>query len=174
MVASLTRLMPPVIAKRKKRRLKCAFTVRRAILSCRAISALSQPWSSSSAICCSRGPSRIELSFIPASPLVYCIQARFGQLWIEVACVRSRVRRPDHLTDSPDLLISPKIHSMHTAKLPVNFHFQRKMWIFSRVSMGVIQPLILTFGHTVSCLLSIKYPDLLCFVPEPSPISVGA
>ena len=77
MVASFTRLIPPVIAKRKKRRLKCAFTVRLAILSCRAISELSQPCSSSSAICCSRGPSRIELSFIPTFPLVQW----FGPGW---------------------------------------------------------------------------------------------
>src|SRR4051812_35646713 len=63
-VASFTRLIPPVMPKRKKRRLKWALTVLRAILSCFAISALSQPWSSSSAICCSLGPSRIGLSFI--------------------------------------------------------------------------------------------------------------
>jgi len=31
------------------------------------------------------------------------------------------------LTDFPDLLISPKIHSMHTAKLVVDFGFQQKM-----------------------------------------------
>jgi hypothetical protein len=42
-VASFTRLIPPLIPKRRKRRLKCAFTVRRAILSWLAISALSQP-----------------------------------------------------------------------------------------------------------------------------------
>ena len=42
-VANFTRLIPPVIPKRKKRRLKWAFTVLRAILSCLAISALSQP-----------------------------------------------------------------------------------------------------------------------------------
>src|SRR5207302_9348731 len=42
-VASLTRLMPPVIPKRRNNRLKCALTVRRAMLSWRAISALSQP-----------------------------------------------------------------------------------------------------------------------------------
>ncbi len=85
MVASLTRLIPPVIANRRKRRLKCALTVRRAILSCRAISELSQPCSSSSAICCSRGPSRMELSFISASPLRSLMKARFGQLLIEVS-----------------------------------------------------------------------------------------
>jgi len=42
-VASFTRLIPPSIPKRRKRRLKCAFTVRRAILSWLAISAFSQP-----------------------------------------------------------------------------------------------------------------------------------
>jgi len=42
-VASLTRLMPPLIPNLKKSRLKCAFTVRRAIFNCLAISALSQP-----------------------------------------------------------------------------------------------------------------------------------
>src|SRR5881296_1090544 len=60
-VASFTRLIPPLIPNRKKRRLKCAFTVRRAILSCRAISEFWQPCSSSSTICSSRGPSRINL-----------------------------------------------------------------------------------------------------------------
>jgi hypothetical protein len=53
------------------RRLKCAFTVRRAIWSCLAIASLSQPCSSNSAICCSRGPSRMESSFIPDFPLNY-------------------------------------------------------------------------------------------------------
>jgi len=42
-VASFTRLIPLVIPKRRKRRLKCALTVRRAILSWLAISALSHP-----------------------------------------------------------------------------------------------------------------------------------
>ena len=68
-VANFTRLIPPVMPKRKKRRLKWALTVLRAILSCLAISALSQPWSSSSAICCSLGPSRIGLSFITTPKL---------------------------------------------------------------------------------------------------------
>ena len=67
-VASFTRLIPPLIPNRKKRRLKCAFTVRRAILSCRAISEFSQPCNSSSTICCSRGPSRINLSFTRNPP----------------------------------------------------------------------------------------------------------
>lgn len=53
-VASLTRLMPLVIPNRKNSRLKCAFTVLRAILSCRAISSLSHPCRSNSTICCSR------------------------------------------------------------------------------------------------------------------------
>src|SRR5205823_8575634 len=69
MVASFTRFIPPVIPNRINRRLKCAVTVRRAIWSCPAISELSQPWSSNSVICCSLGPSRIDLSFI-ALPLV--------------------------------------------------------------------------------------------------------
>jgi len=64
-VASLTRLIPPVMPNLRKSRLKCAFTVRRAILSCRAISSLSQPCSSRSAICCSRGPNATDSSFMP-------------------------------------------------------------------------------------------------------------
>src|SRR5215469_3373200 len=63
-VASLTRLIPPVMPKRKNSRLKCAFTVRRAMLSWVAISALSHPCKSNSTICCSRGPSRTVCSFI--------------------------------------------------------------------------------------------------------------
>src|SRR5579864_1707573 len=63
-VASLTRLIPPVIPNRRNKRLKCAFTVRRAIFSWLAISALSHPCKSSSTICCSRGPSRMVCSFI--------------------------------------------------------------------------------------------------------------
>src|ERR1700746_2914378 len=63
-VASLTRFMPLVMPKRRNNRLKCAFTVRRAILSCRAISSLSQPCRSSSTICCSRCPRRTRFSLI--------------------------------------------------------------------------------------------------------------
>ena|SRR5215469_6427612 len=63
-VASLTRLMPLVIPNRKNSRLKCAFTVRRAILSCRAISSLSHPCRSNSTICCSRCPKRTGFSVI--------------------------------------------------------------------------------------------------------------
>src|SRR6266567_1825952 len=63
-VASFTRLIPPVMPKRRNNRLKWAFTVRRAILSWLAISALSQPCKRSSTICCSRGPSRTVCSFI--------------------------------------------------------------------------------------------------------------
>lgn len=63
-VASLTRLMPLVIPNRKNSRLKCAFTVRRAILSCRAISSLSHPCRSNSTICCSRCPKRTGFSLI--------------------------------------------------------------------------------------------------------------
>lgn len=156
MVASLTRLIPPVIAKRKKRRLKCAFTVRRAILSCRAISALSQPWSSSSAICCSRGPSRIELSFIPASPLGLLHSGPIRAVVDRSSLCPKPRAASESLTYSSDLLISPKIHSMHTAKPPVDFTFQRKMWIFSRVSMGIVRTPILTFGHTISYLFSVQ------------------
>ncbi len=50
--------------KRRNRRLKRALTVRRAILSCLAISPLSQPCSSSSIICRSRGPRQAVLSFM--------------------------------------------------------------------------------------------------------------
>src|SRR5580698_10465155 len=67
-VASLTRLIPLSMPKRWKRRLKCALTVRRAILSCVAISVLSQPCSSNSAICCSRGPKRTGFSSIQLFP----------------------------------------------------------------------------------------------------------
>jgi len=67
-VASLTRLIPLSIPKRWKRRLKCAFTVRRAILSCTAISVLSQPCSSNSAICRSRGPRRTGFSSMSSLP----------------------------------------------------------------------------------------------------------
>src|SRR5580704_18365356 len=63
-VASFTRLMPPVIPKRRNNRLKCAFTVLRAIFNWLAISALSQPCKSNSTICCSRGPSRTDCSVI--------------------------------------------------------------------------------------------------------------
>src|SRR5579864_8951368 len=54
-VASLTRLTPPVMPKRWNRRLKCAFTVRRAIFNCLEISSLSQPCRSSSTTCRSLG-----------------------------------------------------------------------------------------------------------------------
>src|SRR5215471_8410588 len=54
-VANLTRLTPPVIPKRKNRRLKWAFTVRRAIFSCLEISSLSHPCRSSSTTCRSLG-----------------------------------------------------------------------------------------------------------------------
>jgi hypothetical protein len=67
-VASFTRLMPFLIPKRKKSRLKWALTVRRAMFSCLAISELSQPCRSRSAICCSRGPSRTGLSSMPVTP----------------------------------------------------------------------------------------------------------
>jgi hypothetical protein len=65
-VASFTRLTPPLIPKRVNSRLKCAFTVRRAIFSSLEISSLSQPCRSSSTTCCSRG--RSSFSFIK-SPL---------------------------------------------------------------------------------------------------------
>src|SRR5678815_298698 len=58
-VASLTRLIPLVMPNRRKSLLKCAFTVRRAIFNCLAISALSHPCNNSSTICCSRRPRRI-------------------------------------------------------------------------------------------------------------------
>jgi len=64
-VASFTRLIPLVIPNRRNSRLKCAFTVLRAILSCRAISSLSQPCRSNSTICCSRCPKRTGFSLIP-------------------------------------------------------------------------------------------------------------
>ena len=54
--------------KRRNIRLKWAFTVRRAMLSCLAISALSQPWRSNSAICFSLGPSRTYWSVISLPP----------------------------------------------------------------------------------------------------------
>jgi len=71
-VASLTRLMPLVIPNRKNSRLKCAFTVRRAMLSCRAISSLSQPCRSNSTICCSRCPKRTGFSLIPTPSKCAC------------------------------------------------------------------------------------------------------
>ncbi len=71
-IASFTRLIPLVIPKRRNSRLKCIFTVRRAILSSLAISALSHPCRSSSTTCCSRGPKRMSCSFI-TPPLCYCI-----------------------------------------------------------------------------------------------------
>jgi len=55
-VASLTRLIPLLIPKRRYNRLKCVFTVLGAIFNSRAISALSQPSKSSSTIWRSRGP----------------------------------------------------------------------------------------------------------------------
>lgn len=61
-VASFTRLIPSVIPNRRKRRLKCAFTVRRFILSNLAISTLLQPCSKRSAICCWRGLRRTDSS----------------------------------------------------------------------------------------------------------------
>src|SRR5436190_22330828 len=54
-VANLTRLTPPLIPKRVNSRLKCAFTVRRAMFSCLEISSLSQPCRSSSTTCRSLG-----------------------------------------------------------------------------------------------------------------------
>ena len=70
-VASFTRLIPVLIPNLKNRRLKCAFTVRRAMWSCFAISVLSHPCSSNSVICCSRGPRRNTFSLMPSSlPLI--------------------------------------------------------------------------------------------------------
>jgi hypothetical protein len=57
-------LMPPVMPKRRNKRLKEDFTARTAMLSSRAISALPQPCKSSSTICRSRGQSRTVCSFI--------------------------------------------------------------------------------------------------------------
>jgi hypothetical protein len=146
--------MPPVIAKRKKRRLKCAFTVRRAILSCRAISALSQPWSSSSAICCSRGPSRIELSFIPAPP--WFSDSGPIRAVVDRSSMCSKPLAGVRITDVlPRFMISPKIHSMHTAKLTVDFPFRRKMWIFQRVSREVCVTSNPGLGIHASYLLSL-------------------
>jgi hypothetical protein len=54
-VASFTRLTPPSMPKRWNSRLKCAFTVRRAIFNCLEISSLSQPCRSSSTTCRSLG-----------------------------------------------------------------------------------------------------------------------
>ena len=64
-------MIPSLIPKRRKSRLKWAFTVLRAILSCFAISALSQPCNSNSTISFSRGPRRTDCSFstIPAPPV---------------------------------------------------------------------------------------------------------
>jgi len=56
--------MPPLIPKRRNRRLKWAFTVRSAMLRSRAISELSHPCKSSSMICCSRGPIWLIVSSI--------------------------------------------------------------------------------------------------------------
>src|SRR5947207_4216125 len=55
LLANFTRLTPPLIPKRVNRRLKCAFTVRRAMFSCLEISSLSQPCRSSSTTCRSLG-----------------------------------------------------------------------------------------------------------------------
>src|SRR5947207_118902 len=54
-VANLTRLTPPFIPTRVNSRLKCAFTVRRAMFNCLEISSLSQPCRSSSTTCRSLG-----------------------------------------------------------------------------------------------------------------------
>src|SRR5580704_4579226 len=67
-VASFTRFTPSWMPKRKKRRLKCALTVRRAMFSCLPISSLSHPCNRSSAICCSRGASRTNSSFMRFPP----------------------------------------------------------------------------------------------------------
>src|SRR5271166_2760014 len=92
-VASLTRLIPPVIPKRRNSRLKCAFTVLRAILSWLAISALSQPCKSNSTICCSRGPKRTDCSiFTPPvwiRPASHC--AQLG--WCELPSIHNAILR---------------------------------------------------------------------------------
>ena len=85
-------MIPPVIPKRRNNRLKCALTVRRAIFNCLAISALSQPCSSSSTICCSRGPSRTVCSLIDP-PL---------SIWNPLRC---------------GALVISRIHSTHNATL---------------------------------------------------------
>src|SRR5215469_14313720 len=64
-VASLTRLTPPVMPKRTNKRLKCAFTVRRAIFNCLEISSLSQPCKSSSTTCRSLGRNDLSSMGIP-------------------------------------------------------------------------------------------------------------
>ena len=120
-------MIPPVIAKRKKRRLKCAFTVRLAILSCRAISELSQPCSSSSAICCSRGPSRIELSFIPTFPLVQWFGPGWGDYLNRSNSCAVLVESSLRTEYSKYIWVSPEIHSMLTAKLALNFTFASKV-----------------------------------------------
>src|SRR5271165_1485999 len=112
-VASFTRLMPLLIPKRKKSRLKCAFTVRRAIFSCLAISVLSHPCSKSSVICFSRGPSRTTLSFIANTP---SWNESRNQLLSKQASPCER--------NEPSLGVIPKTgclsksHSTHAATLP--------------------------------------------------------
>jgi hypothetical protein len=60
--------MPPLIPKRRNRRLKCALTVRSAIFKSLAISELSHPWRSRSMICRSRGPTWLNFSPINTAP----------------------------------------------------------------------------------------------------------
>jgi hypothetical protein len=85
-IASFTRLIPLVIPKRRNSRLKCIFTVRRAILSWLAISALSHPCRSSSTTCCSRGPKRTSCSFI-TPPLYIAAPLPHGRLaFLGVQC----------------------------------------------------------------------------------------
>jgi hypothetical protein len=68
----------------------------------------------------------MELSFISASPCGFMIEARFGRLLIEVAVPGAALRQSQITPYFQVFKVSPKIHSMHSAKLDVNFHFRRK------------------------------------------------
>lgn len=118
----MTRLIPPVIPKRRNNRLKCAFTVRRAIFSSLAISALSQPCNSNSTICCSRGPSRTVCSFIrPPSSLISLFAvadcARGARLFVSKShsIHNATLRRIRRLTS--ELAISTALYG-HVHRLP--------------------------------------------------------
>ena len=155
----MTRLIPPVIAKRRKRRLKCALTVRLAILSCRAISELSQPWSSSSAICCSRGPSRIELSFIPTSPWFVGSGPSRACLTRSNSCAAPL--RATEALNTPNIWVSSKSHSMRTAKPAVDFRFFLENASSAYPAAKYFKGLDNTHSHLISnCLFLVTYGDL--------------
>jgi hypothetical protein len=100
-------------------------------------------------------------------PLGLCIQGPIRAVVDRSSMCPKPRAASESLTYSSDFLISPKIHSMHTAKLTVDFHFQRKM-IFLPVSWVYPASLLILEHNVVICF---RIMDIKCsiFADEPSP-----